>query len=79
MKTRKNLNDCPAANCELLGTGEKASDHSHVKRATPMTTKLKELADDKKYRTELGAGINETRQSRTTRLRHQNPDHVKPL
>jgi len=67
------------SNCAVLQTGDRASDHKHVKRATPMTTKLKELADDKKYRTELGAGINETRQSRTTRHRRQNPDHVKPL
>jgi hypothetical protein len=67
------------ANCELLGTGENASDHSHVKRVTPMQTKAKELADDKKYRTELSAGFNQTRQNRTTRLRRQNPDHVKPL
>lgn len=68
----KNSKDCAASNCDVLQTGGKPSDHSHVRRATPMTTKLKELADYKN-------GINETRQSRTTRLRRQNPDHVKPL
>ena len=76
MKARKNLK---GSSCKLLGTGEKASDHSHVKRTTPLQTKAKELADDARYRTELGAGLNETRQGRTTRLRRQNPDHVKPL
>jgi hypothetical protein len=67
------------SNCAVLQTGDKPSDHSHVKRTTPLQTKSKELADDKKYRTELGAGVNQTRQSRTTRLRRQNPDHVKAL
>jgi hypothetical protein len=67
------------SNCAVLQTGGKPSDHSHVKRATPLQTKAQELADDARYRTELGAGINEVRQNRTTRLRHQNPDHVKPL
>jgi hypothetical protein len=67
------------SNCAVLQTGDKPSDHSHVERATPIATKLKELADDKKYRTELNVGINETRQSHTTRLRRQNINHVKPL
>lgn len=35
------------SNCAVLQTGNNASDHSHAKRATPMTTKLKELADYK--------------------------------
>jgi hypothetical protein len=68
----KNSKDCAVSNCDVLQTGNNASDHSHIKRVTPMVTKLKELADYKN-------GINETRQSRTTRLRRQNPDHVKPL
>jgi hypothetical protein len=29
------------ANCELLGTGSKASDHSHIQRVTPLQTKSK--------------------------------------
>jgi hypothetical protein len=67
------------SNCAVLQTGDKPSDHAHVAKATPMQTKAKELADDKKYRTELGAGLNKTRQSRTTRHRRQNPNHTKPL
>jgi hypothetical protein len=67
------------SNCAVLQTGDKPSDHSHVRHATPLQTKAKELADDARYRTELGAGVNEARQSRTTRHRRQNPDHVKPL
>jgi hypothetical protein len=46
------------SNCAVLQTGDKPSDHSHVKRATPLQTKAKELADDARYRTKLGAGIN---------------------
>jgi hypothetical protein len=67
------------SNCEVLQTGDRASDHSHIKRATPLQTKAKELADDARYRTELSAGLNQTRQSRTSRYRRQNPNHVKPV
>jgi hypothetical protein len=67
------------SNCRVLQTGEKISDHKHVNRTTPLQTKAKELADDARYRTELSAGLNQTRQGRTTRLRRLNPNHVKPV
>jgi hypothetical protein len=68
-----------SANCNLLGTGDKASDHAHVSRVTPIQTKAKELADDKKYRTALVPDINKAREQRTTRLRRQTQGTVKPL
>ena len=52
------------ANCEVLQEGRNVSDHSHVSKATPLETKMKEIKNDSQYE-----AINTAREKRTTRLR----------
>ena len=50
----------------VLGDGSKPEHHSHVSRATPFQTKLKEITSDPQYQAEA---INPAREMRTTAKR----------
>lgn len=58
-----------ATNVKLLGDGSSRSDHSHVKRVTPLDTKRKQM--------KTAPDIDKGREKRTTRLRRNK--EVKPI
>ena len=73
MNSVKDVQYC-TANCDVLGCGDNASDHSHVSRTTPFQTKRKEVMADPQYQAEA---MDKGREKRTTALR-RNKD-TRPL
>jgi hypothetical protein len=71
------MNPQKVANCEVLGDGTGSNDSAHVKKQTPMQTKVKEIQDDPMYRTDISSGFNTKRQESTRNLR--NSGDVRPL
>lgn len=59
------------ANCNVLGCGESAEHHSHVKQVTPMQTKKAEMLSAKE------AGLDPVREKSVTAARREN--NVRPL
>lgn len=59
------------ANCNVLGCGESAEHHSHVKKVTPMQTKKAEMLSAKE------AGIDPVREKSVTAERRGG--NVRPL
>lgn len=66
-----------ADGASVLGEGNSDSDFAHITRATPLQTKVRELENDPRYRTEAAPDTNKTREQRTTRLRRDK--EVKPI
>jgi hypothetical protein len=62
------------ANCEVLQEGNNPTDHAHVRKLTPLQTKMREVMNDPQYQTEA---IDPAREQRTTRLRRAKD--VRPL
>lgn len=58
----------------LLGEGNAASDHAHVKKVTPLDTKRDEIMSDPKYQ---GDAVNTERERNTTAKRQDK--EVRPL
>jgi hypothetical protein len=65
------------ANCPVLGDGTNPSDHAHVTKATPLDLKRREFEETKKFRTDLNAGLDTTRQTATRKARQHGK--VRPL
>ncbi len=63
MKTKEN-------NCNVLQTGDKASDHSHCTKTTPMKTRRAEIMNDPQYQSEA---MDRAREHATTRARRDGP------
>jgi hypothetical protein len=78
-KTKNVVKDIPrgTANCDVLQ--ESSENSSHVKRVTPLQTKIKEFAASQAERlgTDLAPDIDKVREGRTTRLRRAKD--VRPL
>lgn len=60
------------ANCHVLGEGHSPADHRHHKRATPLDTKRKEIAEGLQY-----AAIDKRRE-KSTSAKRRNKD-TRPL
>lgn len=58
----------------LLQEGNADSDHAHVKRMTPLQTKMREIAAEPQYQADA---IDKQREQRSTRLRRAKD--VKPI
>lgn len=76
MKDRQIKKDIPrgsyrvAEGQEVLGDGSKPEHHSHVRKITPLQTKMREMKNDPRYRTELSPDtVDKPRESRTTAKR----------
>jgi hypothetical protein len=64
-------------NCRVLGTGDMPADFAHISTATPMDTKMKEMENDQRYRTNLTPDINQSREKAVSRARRTG--NVRPL
>jgi hypothetical protein len=62
-------NPSKTANCEVLGDGCGANDHSHVSMTTPFKTKRKEYENDPMYKTDNNSDLDPKREAATTRAR----------
>lgn len=58
------------ANCNVLGCGDSAEHHSHVKKVTPMQTKKEQMLSAKEV------GLDPVREKATTKARR---DDARPL
>lgn len=71
------MRDTQGNNVTLLGTGDNASDHSHVTLQTPMQTKKAEYANDPMYKTKAESDLNRSREKAVTAARRGSD--VRPL
>ena len=60
------MNPQREANCQVLGDGSNAADHSHVSMTTPFKTKKKEIMNDPQYKAEA---IDKSREKAVTAAR----------
>ena len=58
----------------VLGDGSNLEHHNHVRKVTPLQTKMREVLSDPQYRAEA---IDPAREQRTTQRRHDKD--VKPI
>jgi hypothetical protein len=65
------------SNCRVLGDGSKPGDRDHISTTTPLQTKIRELKNDPRYKTELVPDIDATRQKSTAKARRDG--NVRPL
>ncbi len=63
-----------AEGASVLGDGSNLEHHNHVRKVTPLQTKMREVLSDPQYQAEA---IDPAREARTSRLR-RNKD-VKPI
>lgn len=63
-----------ADGASVLQEGNSPADHSHVRKVTPLQTKMREVMNDPQYQ---GDAIDPAREKRTTRLRRDKD--VKPI
>lgn len=67
-----------AESASVLGDGSQVEDHNHVRKVTPLQTKMREMQNDRRYRTALSPDtVDKPREARTT-VKRRDKD-VKPL